>query len=145
MDVDSYTGLTGKQRLHVPLILAMYDWAVQALDRGADVQDLVHLPAREEIGRAKYVPDDEHVERRLRRDRSGAADGRSQTLLREGRRSNDAKEYRTIQEVAGPLMVVRQVEGVTYDELGEIELPNGDVAPLQGAGGQRRQRRGAAV
>ena len=32
------------------------------------------------------------------------------------------KEYRTIQEVAGPLMLVRGVEGVTYNELGEIEL-----------------------
>lgn len=32
------------------------------------------------------------------------------------------KEYRTIQEVAGPLMLVHGVEGVTYDELGEIEL-----------------------
>ena len=37
------------------------------------------------------------------------------------------KEYRSIQEVAGPLMVVSGVEGVTYDELGEIELSNGDV------------------
>ena len=36
------------------------------------------------------------------------------------------KEYRTIQEVAGPLMLVKGVEGVTYDELGEIELANGD-------------------
>ena len=37
------------------------------------------------------------------------------------------KEYRTIQEVNGPLMVVRRVSGVTYDELGEIELPDGTV------------------
>lgn len=36
------------------------------------------------------------------------------------------KEYRTIQEVAGPLMLVKQVEGVTYNELGEIELSNGE-------------------
>lgn len=36
------------------------------------------------------------------------------------------KEYRTIQEVAGPLMVVRDVENVTYNELGEIELANGE-------------------
>ena len=36
------------------------------------------------------------------------------------------KEYRTIQEVAGPLMMVKGVEGVTYDELGEIELANGE-------------------
>jgi len=37
------------------------------------------------------------------------------------------KEYRTIQEVAGPLMLIKDVEGVTYNELGEIELQNGEV------------------
>ena len=37
------------------------------------------------------------------------------------------KEYRTIYEVSGPLMVVEQVEGVTYDELAEIELPDGGI------------------
>ena len=36
------------------------------------------------------------------------------------------KEYRTIKEVAGPLMLVQGVEGITYDELGEIELVNGE-------------------
>ncbi len=36
------------------------------------------------------------------------------------------KEYRTIEEVAGPLMMVRGVEKVSYDELGEIELANGE-------------------
>ena len=41
------------------------------------------------------------------------------------------KEYRTIQEVNGPLMVVRRVSGVTYDELGEIELPDGTVRRCQ--------------
>ena len=37
------------------------------------------------------------------------------------------KEYRSIQEVAGPLMLVSGVEGVKFDELGEIELSNGEV------------------
>ena len=37
------------------------------------------------------------------------------------------KEYRTIQEVAGPLMLVSDVENVTYDELGEIQLPDGSI------------------
>ncbi|MBQ9269731.1 MAG: V-type ATP synthase subunit B [Oscillospiraceae bacterium] len=37
------------------------------------------------------------------------------------------KEYRTISEVSGPLMLVKNVDGVTYDELGEIELPSGEV------------------
>lgn len=36
------------------------------------------------------------------------------------------REYKTIEEVAGPLMLVRDVEGVTYNELGEIELENGE-------------------
>ena len=36
------------------------------------------------------------------------------------------KEYRTIEEVAGPLMLLRKVDGVKYDELGEIELPDGE-------------------
>ena len=37
------------------------------------------------------------------------------------------KEYRTIQEVAGPLMLVKGVSGVSYNDLGEIELTSGEV------------------
>ena len=37
------------------------------------------------------------------------------------------KEYRTIEEVSGPLMLVKNVENVNYDELGEIELASGEV------------------
>ena len=37
------------------------------------------------------------------------------------------KEYRTIHEISGPLMVVEKVDGVTYDELAEIELSDGSV------------------
>lgn len=37
------------------------------------------------------------------------------------------REYRTLQEVAGPLMLVRDVEGIKYEELGEIELQNGET------------------
>ena len=37
------------------------------------------------------------------------------------------REYRTIEEVAGPLMLIKQIEGVKYDELGEIELENGEI------------------
>ena len=55
------------------------------------------------------------------------------------------REYKTIREVANPLMVVKQVEGVTYDELGELELPNGDDPPLQGPRSRGRYRSRAAV
>ncbi len=36
------------------------------------------------------------------------------------------KEYKTIREVAGPLILIEHVSGVAYNELGEIELANGD-------------------
>jgi len=36
------------------------------------------------------------------------------------------REYRTIQEVSGPLMLVHGVEDVKYNELAEIELANGE-------------------
>ena len=41
------------------------------------------------------------------------------------------REYRTIQEISGPLMVVKKVQGVTYDELGEIQLSDGSVRRCQ--------------
>jgi V/A-type H+-transporting ATPase subunit B len=37
------------------------------------------------------------------------------------------KEYRTIKEVVGPLMLVEGVSGVKYDELVEIEQQRGDI------------------
>ncbi|MFT5871737.1 MAG: V/A-type H+-transporting ATPase subunit B [Clostridium sp.] len=37
------------------------------------------------------------------------------------------KEYRTISEVVGPLMIVEKVQGVRYDELVEIELQTGEI------------------
>lgn len=36
------------------------------------------------------------------------------------------KEYRTIEEVAGPLMLIKGVNDVGYNELGEIELKDGE-------------------
>lgn len=37
------------------------------------------------------------------------------------------KEYSTVSEIIGPLMLVENVEGVKYEELVEIELPNGEI------------------
>jgi len=37
------------------------------------------------------------------------------------------KEYRTIREVVGPLMLIEQVEGVTFNELVEIQQANGEI------------------
>lgn len=37
------------------------------------------------------------------------------------------KEYKSIKEVAGPLMLIDCVDGVKYDELGQIKLQNGET------------------
>ncbi|MEE5696959.1 hypothetical protein V2N35_10860, partial [Streptococcus pneumoniae] len=37
------------------------------------------------------------------------------------------KEYRTASEVVGPLMIVEQVNNVSYNELVEIQLHNGEI------------------
>ena len=37
------------------------------------------------------------------------------------------KEYRTIREIAGPLVLVGEISGVKYDELVELEMPSGEI------------------
>ncbi len=54
-EIDTYTPLE-KQHLMMLLILAYYDLALDALKSGADVNSLVSLPVREQIGRYKYTP-----------------------------------------------------------------------------------------
>ncbi|MFG6332204.1 MAG: V-type ATP synthase subunit A [Lachnospiraceae bacterium] len=53
-EVDTYTSLK-KQLLMMKLVLAYYDQAMEALKNGAGVKGLIDLPVREQIGRYKYV------------------------------------------------------------------------------------------
>ncbi len=55
------------------------------------------------------------------------------------------KEYRTIKEIVGPLMLVEMVEGVKYGELVEIRQAGRRSPPRARAGEQRGQCIGAAV
>ena len=55
-EVDTYTPLE-KQYLMMNLVLDYYDHAVAALEKGVDVEALVDLEVREQIGRFKYVHD----------------------------------------------------------------------------------------
>ena len=57
-DTDTYTPLD-KQRDMLLLITLYYDKALAALDEGADVEKLIALPVREQIGRFKYTPVDQ--------------------------------------------------------------------------------------
>ena len=53
-DVDTYTSLK-KQLLMMRLVLAYYDQSMEALKNGANVQGLIKMPVREQIGRYKYI------------------------------------------------------------------------------------------
>ena len=41
------------------LVMAYYEMAVEALGRGAQLQQLISLPVREQIGRFKYVTEEQ--------------------------------------------------------------------------------------
>ena len=56
-EVDTYTSLK-KQDLMMKLVLGYYDMASDALKLGADIEKLAALPAREAIGRFKYVAEE---------------------------------------------------------------------------------------
>lgn len=56
-EVDTYTSLK-KQLLMMKLVLAYYDQAMEALKNGAGVKGLIDIPVREQIGRYKYVTED---------------------------------------------------------------------------------------
>ncbi len=57
-DVDTFTS-TQKQFLMLGLILEYHLKGKQALDAGANLSDVIGLPVREKIGRAKYIPEDQ--------------------------------------------------------------------------------------
>lgn len=57
-EVDTYTSME-KQYKMLKLILTFYEEANEALDEGAEFSELLSLPVRERIGRAKYISEDE--------------------------------------------------------------------------------------
>lgn len=54
-EVDTYTPLAKQHRM-MQLVLAYYQKAMQALEKGATLENLVKMPVRERLGRFKYVP-----------------------------------------------------------------------------------------
>ena len=57
-EVDTYASLA-KQEKMLGAILLFHRLAGDALDKNVDIEDIVDLPVREQIGRAKYIPEDE--------------------------------------------------------------------------------------
>lgn len=55
-EVDTYTSLEKQQNM-MRLILEFDRLASDALDQNVDIEDILELPVREQIGRAKYIPE----------------------------------------------------------------------------------------
>ena len=53
-EIDTYTSLE-KQHNMMRLVLAFYDTGMDALKQGAEINDIVKMPVREQIGRYKYT------------------------------------------------------------------------------------------
>ena len=54
--VDTYTSLK-KQFTLLQIILAFYHWAYQAIALGVEMEEIMALPSRDEISRAKNIPE----------------------------------------------------------------------------------------
>ena len=57
-DIDTYSS-SEKMLLLMRLILAFYDRSLEALNEGVSIEKIVALPIREEIGRFKYIHEDQ--------------------------------------------------------------------------------------
>ena len=55
-EIDTYTSLE-KQHNMMKLVLAFYNESLEALDKGADINQLIKMTVRERIGRYKYTLD----------------------------------------------------------------------------------------
>ena len=66
-ETDTYTSLK-KQYMMMKLVNAFYDRASAALSQGASLQKLISMPVREQIGRFKYVREDDLDEEYRRTD-----------------------------------------------------------------------------
>ena len=58
-EVDTYTSL-GKQHAMLKMIIVWYRKALTALDAHVNLDKIIEMPVREQIGRMKYVPEAEY-------------------------------------------------------------------------------------
>ena len=56
-EVDTYTSLE-KQDMMMKMVMGFYEEAMDALNKGANINDLIKMPVREAIGRFKYTHED---------------------------------------------------------------------------------------
>ena len=78
-DADAFTSL-GKQYRLLKLIMAYHRLAMQELEKGRSVEEVIDLPVQEEIARAKFIPEDElekfdRLEERVAEQLTGQATG----------------------------------------------------------------------
>ncbi|MDD6528342.1 MAG: V-type ATP synthase subunit A, partial [Oscillospiraceae bacterium] len=81
-EVDTYSSLK-KQYLMMRLVISFYEMSLQALENSVDIETIVKLDEREQIGRFKYVPEEnieaeyEKIERSLASSLAEAEKGES--------------------------------------------------------------------
>lgn len=56
-EVDTYTS-PNKQHRMMQLVVEYYERSLEALNKGADINDLITMPVRESIGRFKYITEE---------------------------------------------------------------------------------------
>ena len=123
-------------------LIRQYDTqCLSAAERGGNLSELFAIPAREKDRPCQGVPADQYKDAYA--NLLVEMEEQLAAIAEKGREGRMIREYKTIREISGPLMVVDHVQGVTYDELAEIVLRR-QHAPLQSARSERRPRGRAA-
>ena len=61
-EIDTYTSLE-KQYDMLKLIISWYEKALDAIGKHVNLDRIIDMPVREQIGRAKYIPENERAEK----------------------------------------------------------------------------------
>jgi V/A-type H+-transporting ATPase subunit B len=115
---DSFCSLK-KQYLMLKAILNFYHTSKEAVTQGTKVNDIKKIAVNERIARMKYQKNIEKEVEEIKKE--------MQKQLQSIKAKEElVKEYTSVVEVTGPLMIVEKVEDVAYGELVQVTTSMGE-------------------
>jgi V/A-type H+-transporting ATPase subunit B len=107
-EVDTFTSMD-KQYEMLKTILYFEEVALAAIEAGVETAEIFKLAVREEIARAKYVPQSDLG------------------VVWKYQEFEMLKEYQTVSSIYGPLMLVESVDEAKYGHIVDVELGDGSI------------------
>ncbi len=129
-EIDCFSSLE-RQFMMMKMLICFFETAKEAISSSSiTVEEICAISVKEEIGRFKYVSNSnlkQEYEKILKKIKTEIFNLNKLKIEWEKELVTlQKKEYKTIKEIAGPLMLIENVENVCYNEIGEIILSNNE-------------------